>query len=312
MVVVQDFAMHGPRRHAATLSRAVVFGCGAVGALLCRELTALVDRLVIVDVRDSASGFSHDHQLRADVRSPTDEVRRTLAQADLVILAVPEEAALDGLAGVTAAMGEGSLLVDTLSVKSRIVSSIRQLDPPLEVLSINPMFAPSLGFRGHTVLAVPVSPGPRSDAFASYLRRWGAKVVFEDSEGHDRAAAALQAVTHAAVISFGDALRRLHVDVSDLTCIAPPPHRTLLALLARVVSGEPDVYLDVQKGNPFAGEARQALSDALGEFCVLAEGGDQEGFHRRIGALTELLGDLRDPLAHDCERMFSALYRADN
>ena len=44
---------------------------------------------------------------------------------------------------------------------------------------------------------------------------------------------------------------------------APPPHLTMLALLARIVSGTREVYRDIQVAHPYLGEARQALHDAL-------------------------------------------------
>ena len=54
------------------------------------------------------------------------------------------------------------------------------------------------------------------------------------ADQHDRLAAASQALTHATVLAFGLALAELQVDVADLGRIAPPPHTTLLSLLARI------------------------------------------------------------------------------
>jgi prephenate dehydrogenase len=289
------------------LSNVVVVGAGAVGSLLCRQLASLSETVTVVDVRDLAENSSSPVTawLRADIRVPTEQVRGALARADVVILAIPQAAALDGLAAVVKSMREGALLVDTLSVKSRIVGAILRLDPPLEVLSLNLMFAPALGFRSQSVLAVRVSTGPRSDAFEALLRAWGAEVVFHGAEDHDRITTTVQALTHAAILSFGDAVRTLGVDLGELICAAPPPHRTLLALLARILSGEPEVYWDIQDANPFAKDARQALASGVAKLGALVDAGDNERFTAWLIDQAELLGDLRGPLAEDCARIFA-------
>ena len=55
------------------------------------------------------------------------------------------------------------------------------------------------------------------------------------------------------------ALAELDIDIADLDRIAPPPHAALLSLLARITSGAPEVYWDVQAANPYAPAARHAL-----------------------------------------------------
>lgn len=230
-----------------------------------------------------------------------------LGRADLVVLAIPEPATLAAVEHVAGAMLPGSLLVDTTSVKTRMVERLAALDLPLELLSLNPMFAPSLGFAGQRVVAVAVASGVRSEALLSLIRGWGADVAHLSAEEHDRAAAALQAATHAAILSFGDALERLGADPAALRGIAPPPHRALLALLARVASGEPEVYWDVQRANPYAAEARMALADGVAALQELVDAGDREGFAARLAALADHLGPARVPLAKECTRLFEAL-----
>lgn len=285
----------------------VLGGNGAMGALLCDKLAGLVERVTAVDLGDgprpdaAATGY-----LRADVLALDAPARRLLAAADVVILALPESVAIESVRAVRSAMGDDALLMDTLSVKSQIVELLAGFAAPLETLSINPMFGPSAGFAGQNVIAVKVAAGPRAEQFLEILRSWGCRVAFRTAEEHDRAMAALQAATHAAILSFGMALERLDYDVSALADMSSPPHRVMLALLARILGGEPEVYWDIQAHNRFAQGARDTLRQSTQELSDMVAGGRETEFRARIATLRHLLGPDLAFLARKCSALFDA------
>lgn len=189
-----------------------------------------------------------------------------------------------------------ALLVDTVSVKSTVVPALHAtaaIAGDIEALSLNPMFAPALGFAGHPVASVVVRGGGRGRALHDLIEQWGARVVSVTADQHDRLAAAAQALTHAAVIAFGAALAELDVDIADLDRIAPPPHTALLALLARIASGAPEVYWDVQAANPYAPAARRALSRGVSQLEGVVSDGDPAAFGDLLDGLCGVLGPLR-------------------
>src|SRR5690242_18993333 len=114
------------------------------------------------------------------------------------------------------------------------------------------MFAPALGFPGRPVLAVELAGGPRSRALLALVESWGARVLAVGADEHDALAAALQVLPHAALLALGGALERLGVELEALLPVAPPPFVALVALLARIASGAPETYWDVQDANPRA------------------------------------------------------------
>lgn len=137
----------------------VVGGSGAVGALLVERLAAAgVPALHVVD-RRSPGQLPHVTWMQDDICNPNDQTLRLISSCDLVILATPEEVAIAGLQVLLPRMKPGSLLVDTLSVKSRFEQALEGVGTQAELLGINPMFAPSLGFAGRSVVAVPYSAG---------------------------------------------------------------------------------------------------------------------------------------------------------
>ncbi|GLY52648.1 prephenate dehydrogenase/arogenate dehydrogenase family protein [Lentzea sp. NBRC 102530] len=265
---------------------AVVGGRGAVGSLFAERLAESGD----VEVLDLATGF--------DATAPDREL-----DADVVVIALPEQVALDAVKALR--VRPGTLLVDTLSVKSGVVEAIRATG--LEAVSVNPMFAPSLPVRGRPIAAVVVRDGPLAQDFLRLLGSWGARVVEVTAPEHDRLAAASQALTHAAVLGFGLGLVELGLGAADLTALAPPPHRTLLALLARIAGGTPEVYWDVQSANPLAAQARSALAVGMRRVADAVESGDEAVFADLVGELRGFLGDELPRHRELCERIFEGM-----
>lgn len=299
---------------AGSLARfALVGGNGAVGRLFAGALAAAGREVAVLDAAPSPHPeLPPAATYRAlDARRPSAALREALAGADCALLALPETVALKALPHVLDALSPGALLADTLSVKTPFARAARKAGAPVELLSLNPMFAPSLGFAGHAVAAVELTPGPRSRALLALLRDRARVVVLPDAETHDRATATLQVAVHAGVLAFGLALAQLDADLDALLALAPPPFLAQLALLARIADGAPATYADIQRANPFGAEARAALGAALAQLgeaardpdparveALIAQAGAPLDAHRDALAAqaAELLGRLRAPL----------------
>jgi prephenate dehydrogenase len=286
----------------------VAGGSGEVGRLFADLLAGAGHEVVSVDlaVRGVQPG-SGIRQLAGDIAAPEGEVRELVVVSDLVLLAVPERVALAAVPRLARSLRAHSLLMDTLSVKTRILEVYRGLDPGIEVLSLNPLFAPALGINGRPIAAVAVSDGPRARAFRGELAVWGARVAPVEAAEHDRLTASLQGATHAAVLSLGLALAAQGVDIALLRGLAPPPHLNCLALLARMVTGTPEVYWDIQAGNPHAVQARRALADSLRRLSTVIEAGDEAEFQEIFSELSRFLGEHQSSLAETCAGIFRHL-----
>jgi 4-amino-4-deoxyprephenate dehydrogenase len=244
----------------------IVGGGGAMGTLFQRELAASG---ALLQVADRTNGDDLDAAW-----SPTFQQR--LREADMVIVALPETAALRHASALLQQMRPDALWVDTLSIKGPIAGILSEASQPAERVSINPMFAPSLGFRGQNIAWVPVSEGPLSEQLYQWLRQAGAELTKLSAAEHDQLTAATQVATHAAVLAYGLALRELNYDPTLGAALATPPHRLLQALLARMANGNPEVYWDIQQHHPHAAATREALRRSLNqlnielpEFCQL-------------------------------------------
>jgi len=288
---------------------AVIGGAGAVGSLFVKSLAGSgVQRVISLDPQNELEDSGGlEERLHADVTALEGEAAKALEAADLVVLALPHDVALQCVADLSAALKPGALLVDTLSVKSEYVSILSRLDVPIELLSINPMFGPDLGFTDQSVAVVEVSGGSRATNFLAMIESWGSSLVHLTAEEHDRATAATQAATHAALLGYALALTGMGCDLSSLSAIASPPHRTLLALVARIAAADPEVYREIQLRNPYASDAREKLKQGLSRLERALASDSSESFSDCIEDIRGTLGGEQAPLAKLCSRIFQAL-----
>ena len=300
---------------APTIGRVVVAGgSGAVGSLFAEQLQEAGNDVVIVDRTVPGPTHRVTRFVRGDISDPGAEVADVVRTADAVLLSVPEPVALVAIGRLVGTLRPDALIADTLSVKSTVVPALHaaaMIAGEAEALSLNPMFAPALGFAGHPVASVVVRDGQRGRALCDLIEQWGARVVTVTADQHDRVSAASQALTHAAVIAFGAALAELDVDIADLDRMGPPPHTALLSLLARIASGAPEVYWDVQAANPHAPAARRALARGVSQLTGVVEDGDRAAFgdllDRLCGVLGPLQGAYRERSAHALRAMTTDL-----
>jgi prephenate dehydrogenase len=288
----------------------VIVGGGGVGSMFAALLGDAGSQVCVVDLAPPPipwpGGVAFE---QADITAPTDRVHDALRRAELVVLALPEDAALAAVGAVAGVMAPGALLVDTSSVKAAICDAMRARGAHLEAVGLNPMFAPSLDMAGRPIAAVVVRGGPRTLGLFELLAERGGRLVELEADQHDRLAAAAQALPHAAILAFGAALAALGVDPRTLAQIAPPPCTTMLALLARVASGTPKVYWEVQIANRHGAAARDGLGAAVGRLIAAAGREDEEAFVQILRAGQGALGERLPAYRALCAAMFTELIR---
>ena len=287
---------------AAPGARSVVVagGAGAVGSMFADRWRSGGD---LVHILDATSGD--------DIRAPGPEATARVRAADIVVLAVPENVAVASLGTVRSLMRPTAMLVETLSVKTRFAAAVGGLDESRcattgPAVGVNPMFAPSLGLPGRAIAVVVHRDGPGVDRLIDDLARWGARVQVTTADRHDRLCAAVQALTHATILSFGVALADLGVEADEAATLATPPFMTMSAMLARVAGGTPEVYRDVQSSNPCASTARDALARAVSRVSATCDS-DTDEFTALLARAGAPLGDRGSEYAGLCAQLFAGL-----
>ncbi|ULD38870.1 prephenate dehydrogenase dimerization domain-containing protein [Rhodococcus qingshengii] len=286
--------MNAPERYV------VVGGAGAVGAMITGLARSRGMDTLVVDSNSAVDG------LRADITALTEEVRKALESADVVVLAVPEDVAVAALPVITASLRPGTLLVETLSVKTVLTPHLCG-HQDIEIVGINPLFAPSLDLHGRSIAVVETGSGPRSERFLRLLTDRGARLLFTTADEHDHAAATTQALTHAAVLSYGLALSHSGCEMTTLRDFATPPSTMLTALLARMTVNRPEVYWDIQSRNPHARRARAELAESLRSIASAVESDDPAQFAAHLATVETAFGDHLQWYQRICADTFTRL-----
>lgn len=270
---------------------AVLAGCGV--------------SVCVVDPNPPESMLPGVHWMNGDIRAPGDAVSAEVSRVDLLLLAVPEPVAVTAVPALADLLPKEALLADTLSVKGRMATAMHGFQDR-QAVSLNPMFAPTLGMQGRPVVSVVFHGGPLVDDLLALVEAFGGRVVRMEALQHDRLAAISQALTHATVLAFGYALHTLDADIEELIAVAPPPHATLLALLARIASGVPEVYWDIQSGNPLASDAHEALARGVEHVRNIVGSSSGADFERLLVDVASVLGERRQYLQGMCAQLFAS------
>lgn len=281
-----------------SLQNFVIIGSnGGFGVLLSNLLSQSRYNVAGVDLQPTpvAAGLFSDY-VSSNILEMSEAAAAMIREAECVILSLPEEVALSCFHKVVEAVTPGSLILDVLSVKSAIVDLMEEVKKPVELLSLHPMFAPEAGFREQNVVAVEVRPGPLSAEVLAFIENCGANVTLMTAEQHDTSTAAVQVATHAALISFGLALSKMGYGIEETLRMSTPLHRIMLALLARVLAGDPEIYWRIQLKHPLSSKVRKLLRQSLEGLDGTIQAHDFAGFEG-------LLGTARTPIESEMERL---------
>jgi len=190
------------------------------------------------------------------------QVGDALAGAQLVIFAVPVGVLKDALHHARPHMHAAQIVIDVGSVKVNPTQALEEVcADEIPWVATHPLFGPDSLARGEAPLGVVVAPNsfhPHAvERVAELYRALGCDVRMQAPEEHDD----VMAHTHALTFFIAKALVDLGID--RYVESAPPSFRALACTIASVRADAGHLMATIQRDNPFAAEARQALMDAL-------------------------------------------------
>jgi chorismate mutase/prephenate dehydrogenase len=240
-------------------SAVVIGGAGRMGRWLQRFLTALGYRTGVID----------------PAASPSDDAlaRQLLPRAELVMCSVPP-AAIAEVYVALAANPPAGVVVDIASIKTPVIGPIRSLQKVgVRVASIHPMFGPSaVLLRDADVVICDTGDTEATSMVERLFQPTTARLVHLALADHDRIMADLLSLAHATAIAFSLSLPAAEHAVHSTT------FQALEALAAAVVRESPEVYYEIQTGNPHSMEALERLRIGLDRIVAAIKSHDAEGF----------------------------------
>jgi prephenate dehydrogenase len=162
---------------------------------------------------------------------------------------------------IAAKLQPGSLLIDTCSVKTHPVRIMERYAPPnVDILATHPMFGPDSAQQGMSGLPMVLCPvrlkDERLSFWSDFFRSIGLRVLTMSPEEHDRDAAFTQGITH----YVGRVLADLGLEESKIATLG---YKKLLEIKEQTCNDPWQLFLDLQRFNPYTKEMRDRLHSAL-------------------------------------------------
>lgn len=157
-----------------------------------------------------------------------------------------------------------ALVIDVASVKVRPIQLMRDLLPPeTEIIGTHPLFGPQSGKDGIAGLPIAFCPvrasAERIECVRKFLAETLALQVFEISpEEHDRQMAYVQGLTHLISRAVGE----MELPRTELATAA---YRRFLDMRSNLANDSWDLFVTIERENPFAPEVRKMLRAKLEE-----------------------------------------------
>lgn len=227
-----------------------IVGFGRFGRFAASCLRNHFD-IVIFDREDRVEEAEH-----LAVRTGT---LREVARCSIVLLCTPISSLPFALMEIAPHLAEGSLVVDTCSVKEYPVFLMKTLLPPhVSILGTHPLFGPdsaAKGLQGKKIALCPVRIRDLSGV-EDFLKRLGLNVLVCSPLEHDQKMASTQAV----VQFLGRAFLEMGLTHQSL---ATPGYETLISILEVVQNDTWGLFRDLQTFNRFSGHMRRKLVESL-------------------------------------------------
>ena len=293
-------------RHENDRQAIVVGAAGSIGRMLCEQLSATGLKVVGVDLEPTQAPSGWE-VIQGDIRAPGTELCQQLANAHMLVLAVSENVLLQALPALLPHLALDCLLVETLSIKNAFATLVRDVSLAQTVVGLNPMFSGDLAPEGRPVVVVPYQAGAAIDDLCERLSSRGMRLYTLTAQQHDQTMALLQTVGHSMVLAFGHTLAASGVPLAQLIELAPPPFKVMLALLARMMTNHPDVYWEIQAGNPASGATREQAIGYLQHLDGHARNDAHVEFLAAMASLRNYLQEAQPQLAASCKQLFEVV-----
>lgn len=220
---------------------------------------------------------------------------KLVGQSQIVILSVPQRAAVSICETIGPMMNREQLLMDVCSLKAKMVLTMVDATPA-QVLGTHPLFGPMTpSIRGQNIIFCRGRGDDWADRLAADFTTSGAVVTHIDPETHDRHMAVVQGLTHLISICMGRTLQQLNLRPTEALLYATPVFRVKLDLIGRLLAQDLDLYRHLIAENPHVENAVETFISAL------QEGGQRLISDESVGSM-DYLESIRQFCGDFCEK----------
>jgi chorismate mutase/prephenate dehydrogenase len=223
------------------------------------------------------------------------EVEDRLDAYAAVLVAVPlarTAEVVEALVARAAAAPRPPLFIEISSIKAPLAPVLeRARRGGVRVLALHPMFGPgkSLYEPLTFVLGSQRDPDVERREIEPFLSHPYTRLVVVPFAHHDRLMGWLLGLAHLTNLLFGAALGRSGIAPEELHDCASTTFLRQAATARSVLGEDADLYLDIQRLNPFRSEVYHAAREALAHLEGLVEANDRSGWEEALAAARRTL-----------------------
>ncbi len=232
-----------------------------IGTLLGEPGTPVSIRVRHLDGTEEALTIERREIVTPTVKGVQRVGENELLQSPVLFVCTAISAFEEVISKIGTKLSPGTLLIDTCSVKSHPVAVMEKNVPEgVEILATHPMFGPDSardGFDGLPMVMCPVRiEEKRLAKWKSFFQSLGLKILIMTPQQHDREAAFTQGITH----FVGRVLADLDLKDSSMATLG---YRKLLEIREQTCNDPWQLFLDLQRLNPYTEEMRKSLGRSL-------------------------------------------------
>ncbi|WP_332816962.1 prephenate/arogenate dehydrogenase family protein [Sphingopyxis sp.] len=238
------------------VERVAIIGLGLIGSSIARAITERMPQVAVTghDASEEVRGVAHRLGLCDRI---ADDPAAAVADADLVILAVPVGGMADAAAAIAPGLAAHAIISDVGSSKAGVAAALAKALPDHVIIPAHPVAGtensgPAAGFAtlfdGRWCILTPGADAP-ADAIAAVAKFWealGAKVDVMDAAHHDMVLAVTSHLPHLIAYTIvGTASELEEVTESEVIKYSAGGFRDF----TRIAASDPVMWRDVFLAN---------------------------------------------------------------
>lgn len=277
--------------------KVAVIGTGEMGRWLAKFSKRLGEVAVV------SRSAAKSRRVAAELKVSSMPARDAAAWADIILVAVPISQTPAMLAELAKVARSGSLLADVASVKTGAVDAMKRITADLELVSIHPLFGPgATSLRNKDIVVVPVRPGKLYKELKRALAKKGARVTEMDADTHDRVMAIVQCMSHFVLLAYMHSIKSVS-GLKQADRLRTPIFSNLMNLAKASMTGNPDLYGELQVQNKYAKVVRSSMMESFHSLDAAFSKGDAKAVRNIFKGALAQFGQ------NDVKRSYEGLYK---
>lgn len=287
--------------------KTTIIGLGLIGGSIAIDLrkSGLATRLVGIDL-------NNQHAVRALELGLVDEILHgdlSIAQTDLIILAIPVNAMTALLPIILDLISEKAVVIDAGSTKAKVCQAIRHHPKRKQFVAAHPLAGtensgPEAAFAGlftgktNIVCERDLSSEKSLATAAKVFEALGMKTIFMEADEHDKHVAYVSHLSHVSSFLLGQTVLDIEKDEKNIFNLASSG----FASTVRLAKSSPDMWAPIfEQNREYLGQALMEYIMHLQKFHYHLMKKDTKELHRILTKANEIRRVLDRPLTPEGE-----------